>query len=222
MESTIKKMSVVGIGGAGCNTIDRLTGMGEIPYINTIAIDTDVMDLSHRKANTKILIGEKAMKGRGSGGKPEIAERAARKSEAAIKEAIKDSDIVFLTAGFGGGTGAGASSVVAQIAKEELGIITLVAYFMPFTFENKINKAWQAADKISKLADACLPIDNEKTLHIFSKDISANDAYSRIDDIILNLIKSISFSSSLDMADIEAIFKSQANYSKSHEPLSKM
>jgi len=196
MGSATTKMSLIGIGGAGCNTINRLSGIehGVIPYVNTVAIDTDEIELSRCKAKTKILIGEKIMNGTGSGGKPENGKRAAKENEAAIKEAVKDSDIVFLTAGFGGGTGSGASGVVAQIAKA-LGIKTIVAYIMPFTVEGeiKMNNARRAVDNISKIADAYYPIDNEKMLHNFPQNISANDAFYQIDDIIRNLIKSILF-----------------------------
>ena len=96
MASKITKISLIGIGGAGCNTINRLSDIkhGEIPYINTVAICTDKTMLSQCKAKTNILIGEKITEGRGSGGEPEIGERAAKESAAAIKEAIKGSDIV--------------------------------------------------------------------------------------------------------------------------------
>jgi len=189
--SEITQISVVGIGGAGCNAIYKLRDI-EKPYLNTIAIDTDEMSLSQCKVKTKILIGEKITEGRGSGGKPEIGERAAKESETAIKEAIKDSGIVLLIAGLGSGTGSGASYVAAQIAKE-LDILTIVVYTMPFEFEgqNKLSKAQKAADNISKIADAWLPIDNKMMFRILPKDISAKDAYNLIDDIIRNWIMCI-------------------------------
>jgi cell division protein FtsZ len=190
MGSAIIKTSVIGIGGAGSHSISYLNN--KLMNINMIAIDTDKTTLLLSKADTRLLIGEDITNGNGIGGKPEIGERAARNSEAIIREVIKDSDVVFIVAGLGGGTGSGAFNVVAQIAKE-LDILTIAIFTMPFSFEgrNKKKIAQQSIEKTYKIVDSYLPIENDKLFEIASKNSTYRDMFSQIDDIIVNLIKCI-------------------------------
>ena len=195
MEHEIKQSSVkitlLGIGGAGLNTVSRLHD--KLTDIHTVAICTDELSLSKSQAKTHLLIGKETTDGRGAGGDSQIGEKAARESENAIRDVIKNADIVFLVAGLAGGTGAGACYVAAQIAKE-LGITAIAFYIMPFEFEGhvKIFNARQAAEKINSVVDAYLSIENEKLLRIVSRDTLVTAAYDIIDRTVGNLINFIS------------------------------
>ncbi|MCL2441356.1 MAG: leucine-rich repeat protein [Treponema sp.] len=212
IEPDIIKISVIGVGGAGCNFLHRIDK--NTPYINTIAIDTDSHTLQDSKAKNIILIGKNFANGRGSGGKPENGEKAAKENEGEIKYSIKESNIIFITAGFGGGTGSGACSVVAQIAKE-LRILTIVIYIMPFYWEGEYKNriAKQAIDKINTIADVCLPIENEILMSRSLKNKPLSDVNGHIDEICERFINCFYEVTSMDvifpvkLMDLFNIFK---------------
>ena len=185
------KITLLGIGGAGLNTVSRLHD--KLTDIHTVAICTDELSLSKSQAKTHLLIGKQTANGRGAGGNPKTGEKAARENEAAIRDIIKDTDVVFLTAGLAGGTGAGACYVASQIAKN-MGIITIAFFIMPFGFEGPDKEliARQAAKKISGIIDAYLPIENEKLIMVCSKNTLMTTAYELIDRNIENFINTIS------------------------------
>lgn len=134
-ESNVVAIKVIGIGGGGGNAVNRMIESG-MQNVEFIAINTDAQVLDDNRASMKLHIGEKLTGGKGAGGKPEVGQRAAEESRGEIQAAIKDSDMVFITAGMGGGTGTGAAPVVAQIA-HDLGILTVGVVTKPFSFEGR-------------------------------------------------------------------------------------
>ncbi|MCL2043687.1 MAG: hypothetical protein FWG89_06055 [Treponema sp.] len=218
MKSNITKINVVGIGGAGCNIINGFAG--KIKNINTIAIDTDIISLNLCKAGEKILSGNSFLEGKGSGGKPEIGKSAVKDSEIEIKNAINDSGIVVIVAGFGGGTGSGAFSIVAKIAKE-LGILTIVIFTRPLRNEekHKFEIMLDAVNKLSENTDASLCIDNEKLINIFTNVVSLNIAYNYINDYVRSFIECISRMVNsnntiiIDLNDLQDIFENPSKLS---------
>ncbi len=206
------KIMVVGCGGAGCNTVTRLTEMG-IGGAKTIALNTDARHLVHSvKADKKILIGKELTKGLGAGGYPEIGKKAAEESKAEIKEAIKDADMVFITAGLGGGTGTGSAPVVARLAKEQ-GAIVIAVVTLPFKIEGaRIGKAEEGLARLRELCDTVIVIENQKLLEL-AGNRPLQEAFKIADELIASMIKGISETISLpslvnlDFADVRAVMK---------------
>ena len=200
------KITLLGIGGAGLNTVSRLHDT--LNNVNTVSICTDEQLLSKSQAKTRLLIGRETTNGRGSGGDPKIGEKAARESQAAIRGVIKNADLVFLVAGLAGG-GAGACYVAAQIAKE-LGIITIAFLYLPFDFEGfkKVSKARQAGEKINGVVDACLFIQNDKLFQVVSQKTLMKAAYDLIYGNVEYFINSISDMINADnKSSLECIFR---------------
>ncbi len=209
---TIVKIKVVGIGGGGGNAIDRMADC--VTGVDFISINTDQQALSRSKATVKLQIGEKITHGKGAGSKPEVGEKAAEESKDQIAELLKGTDMVFITAGMGGGTGTGAAPIVAEIAKE-MGILTVGIVTTPFLFEGK-RRMEQAESGISKLkqhVDSLIVIPNERLKHISEERITLQNAFFAADDVLLQGVQSITDLIvipglvNLDFADVTSVMK---------------
>ncbi len=175
---------VVGVGGAGVNAIDRMIESG-IRDVEFIAVNTDAQQLSGSEAPTRIHLGERLTKGLGSGARPEVGREAAEESEEAIREALRGSDLVFIAAGEGGGTGTGAAPVVARIARE-MGALTIGIVTTPFRFEGAQRRA-QADAGIAMLqanVDTLIAIPNDRLLQVLERGVSVVDAFQVADDVL--------------------------------------
>ena len=179
-------MKVIGLGGGGCNAIDRMLTMGYgTDDVEFIAANTDLQALQRCQANTKILMGPQLTNGLGSGGRPEVGEKAAWESEDVLRKALSGADIVFLTAGMGGGTGSGSISVAAEIAREQ-GAITIAVVSTPFSFEAG-KRITNARNRLSKLAEHCdtlITIPNDQLLKVSPSNITLREAFAYADDVL--------------------------------------
>ena len=207
--ATIK---VVGCGGSGNNTINRMTEVG-IVGVDTIAINTDAQDLLYTTANKKILIGREATRGMGAGSDPRLGEEAARENEADIKKSLSNCDMVFVTCGLGGGTGTGSAPVVGEIAKK-LGALTVGVVTMPFSMEGnrRYENALMGLEKMEQFTDTLIVIPNDKLLEL-APDLPLHTAFKVADEILTNAVKGIAELVTkaglvnLDFADIRAVMK---------------
>jgi cell division protein FtsZ len=200
------RIKVVGVGGGGCNAVNRMIDEG-LQGIEFIAINTDAQALLKSKAQQRVRIGDKATRGLGAGGDPKIGKAAAEESAEDLYEVLKGSDMVFVTAGMGGGTGTGAAPVVAQIAKE-IGVVT-----RPFSFEgsHRARSADEGALALKDHADTLIVIPNDRLLQIVTKNVGLNDAFRLADDVLRQGIQGISELITipglinLDFADVRTI-----------------
>ncbi len=205
------RIKVVGVGGGGNNAVNRMIDAG-LRGVDFIAVNTDKQALFLSKANTKIQIGDKLTKGLGAGANPEIGERSANESRDEIAMAIKDADMVFVTAGMGGGTGTGGAPVIAQIAKD-LGILTVGVVTKPFMFEGRkrMQQAEQGVDNLKAVVDTLVTIPNDRLLHIADKKTSMLEAFLTADDVLRQGVQGISDLIAvpglinLDFADVKTI-----------------
>ncbi|ECP9118076.1 cell division protein FtsZ, partial [Campylobacter jejuni] len=183
------KIKVIGCGGGGGNMINHMVKMG-LNDLDLIAANTDAQAISISLAKTKIQLGEKKTKGLGAGMLPEVGAESARESFEEIKASLSQSDIVFIASGFGGGTGTGATPVIAQAAKE-IGALTVSVVTMPFAFEGKQRKklAESGLLELKKESDSILVIQNEKLLSIIDKKAGIKDAFRLVDDILARAVK---------------------------------
>ena len=172
---TIVHIKVVGVGGGGGNAIDRMVEY--VSGVEFISINTDKQALMRSKATQKIQIGEKITGGKGAGSRPEIGEKAAEESRGQISDLLQGTDMVFITAGMGGGTGTGAAPVVAEIAKE-MGILTVGIVTTPFFFEGKkrMAQAEMGIEKLKSHVDSLIVIPNERLKHISGEKITLQNA----------------------------------------------
>ncbi|HIH14298.1 MAG TPA: cell division protein FtsZ, partial [Nanoarchaeota archaeon] len=179
------RIKVVGVGGAGNNTVSRMAEIG-ITGAELIAINTDAQDLIATVADKKILIGKELTGGLGAGATPKVGEDAARETEAEIKEVLKDSHMVFITCGLGGGTGTGAGPVVAELAKK-LGILTVAVVTLPFTMEGqkRFENAAGGLEKLEGLVDTLIVIPNDKLIEL-APDLPLHTAFKVADEILTN------------------------------------
>jgi cell division protein FtsZ len=205
------RIKVVGVGGGGCNAVNRMIDEG-LQGIEFITVNTDGQALMLSKADTRIRIGDKATRGLGAGGNPEVGKKAAEESAEELYEVLKGSDMVFVTSGMGGGTGTGAAPIVAQIAKE-VGALTIGVVTRPFTFEGQ-RRSKSAEDGINGLkqhADTLIVIPNDRLLQMVDKRSSLQDAFRLADDVLRQGIQGISELITvpglinLDFADVRAI-----------------
>ena len=180
------KIKVVGVGGAGCNVINTMVESQQISGVEFVAINTDAQALSVNKAFVKVPIGQELTNGLGAGANPEIGRKAAEESEEIIKSNLEGSDMVFVTAGMGGGTGTGASPMVARIARE-MGALTIGVVTKPFNFEGnqRLRNAEIGIEELRREVDALIIIPNQKLLEIADEEMSVIDAF-RVSDSILN------------------------------------
>jgi len=208
------QIKVIGVGGGGSNAVNRMIAAG-LRGIEFIAINTDKQALFLSKANTKIQIGDKITKGLGAGANPEIGERAANESKDEIGQALKGADMVFVTAGMGGGTGTGAAPVVAQIAKE-MGILTVGVVTKPFMFEGRkrMQHAERGIENLKSVVDTLVTIPNDRLLQIVEKKTSIIEAFRIADDVLRQGVQGISDVIAVpglvnvDFADIKTIMLS--------------
>ncbi|MEM2147695.1 MAG: cell division protein FtsZ [Candidatus Bathyarchaeia archaeon] len=205
------RMLVLGVGGAGNNTVTRLIEMG-IAGAECIAINTDALHLNVSKAHRKILIGEKLTKGLGVGGDPKLGKAAIEESQKRIEELLNGADIVFITAGLGGGTGTGAAPVIARIAKSK-GALTVGVVTTPFRIEKgRIEYAAFALTELRRHCDTVVVIDNNKLMQL-APNMPINEAFRIADQVLANMIKGIVETISapslinLDFADFKTIVK---------------
>ena len=185
-------IKVVGVGGGGTNAVNRMIKMG-IKGVDFIAANTDAQSLLGSKADVKLDLGRKTTRGLGAGANPEVGRQAALDSADLIKEALKGSDMVFITAGEGGGTGTGASPVIAEIA-HELGALTVGVVTRPFGFEGR-RRSVQAEEGVQALRDVLdtlIVIPNDRLLQISDNNVKVNEAYLKSDEILSNGVKGIS------------------------------
>jgi len=203
-------IKVVGCGGSGNNTINRISEVG-VHGSETIGINTDAQDLLYTSADKKILIGREVTRGLGAGSDPRVGEEAARENEQDIKAALQNSDMVFITCGLGGGTGTGSAPVVAEISKK-LGALTVGIVTMPFTMEG--NRRYENAviglEKLQQFVDTLIVVPNDKLLEL-APDLPLHTAFKVADEILTNAVKGIAELVTktglvnLDFADIRAV-----------------
>jgi cell division protein FtsZ len=208
---SIARIKVVGVGGGGVNAVNRMIEEG-IQGVEFVGINTDAQALMLSKAPTRVRIGEKLTRGLGSGGDPETGRKAAEESQEDLYNVLKGADMVFITAGLGGGTGTGAAPVVAQLSRE-VGALTIGVVTRPFGFEG--NRRMQSAEagmqKLKEHSDTLIVIPNDRLLQIMDKKASLNDAFKTADDVLRQGIQGISELITvpglinLDFADVKTI-----------------
>ena len=190
--SKVAKIKVIGVGGGGNNAVNRMIDAG-VKCVDFIAVNTDAQVLKDSKATSKMQIGEKLTRGLGAGANPEIGEKAAQESRDEIEAMIKGSDMVFITAGMGGGTGTGAAGVIAGIAKE-MGILTIAIVTKPFTFEGRprMLKAESGIQKLRENVDAIMTIPNDNILKVVDKNTTLENSFLMADDVLRQGVQGIS------------------------------
>ena len=208
------KIKIVGIGGGGGNAVNTMIQNG-LHGIDFIVINTDLQSLKYSLAKHKIQIGKDLTKGLGAGANPDIGRDAALEDRHELQEMLSDADMVFITAGMGGGTGTGAASIVAQIAKE-LGTLTVAVVTTPFDFEGKRRKrhAGIGIERLREHVDTLITIPNQRLLSVASEDISLIEAFRIADNVLVNAVRGISDIISLpgtinvDFADVKTVMSS--------------
>ena len=207
------KIKVVGVGGSGGNAISRMK-KAKIKGVELIAINADAQDLRKTKADLRVRIGKKLTQGLGTGMNSEIGRRAAEENRAEIQEVLKDSDMIFITCGLGGGCGTGGSPIVAEVA-QELGVLTVAVVTKPFSFEGQARRqiAEKGLRKLKERVDSFITISNDKLLEILDPKISLLNAFWICDDILRQAVQGISDLILLpglvnvDFADVKTILK---------------
>jgi cell division protein FtsZ len=208
---TFAKIKVVGVGGGGGSAVNRMVASG-IKGVGFVAINTDVQALHYNRATEKIHIGKTVTRGLGAGMNPDLGKSAAEESQNEIREVLKDCDMVFVTCGLGGGTGSGASPIVAQIAKD-LGALTVAVVTKPFMFEGgqRKNIADRAFSELADKVDTIITISNDKLLQVIDKRTSLLDAFKIADDVLRQGVQGIAEIITMpgiinaDFADVKAV-----------------
>ncbi len=211
--NNVVHIKVIGVGGGGGNAVDRMVNDG-VSCVEFITINTDHQALGRSKATQKIQIGEKITHGKGAGSMPAVGQKAAEESRDEIADALKDTDMVFITAGMGGGTGTGAAPVVAEVARE-LGILTIGIVTKPFQFEGKrrMIQAEQGIAALREQVDSLVVIPNERLKYVSEEAITLQNAFAAADDVLRQGVQSISDLIllpgivNLDFADVTAVMK---------------
>ncbi len=207
------RIKVIGVGGAGGNAINRMVSSG-VEGIEFVAVNTDAQALMNSRASTVVRIGDKLTKGLGAGGRPEIGERAAEESVEALADVMQGSDMIFIAAGMGGGTGTGASPTIARLAKEA-GALTVAVVTKPFGFEGgrRRRAAEEGIELLRETVDALITIPNERLLHMVDPKTTINEAFQIADDVLRQGIAGISDLITkpgvinLDFADVKTIMQ---------------
>ena len=213
----IAKIKVIGVGGGGCNAVNRMIKAG-VKGVEFIVANTDKQVLDASPAQTKLQIGEKLTNGLGAGANPEIGREAAEESKDEIRQALDGADMIFVTCGMGGGTGTGASPIIAEIA-QDIGALTVGIVTKPFKFEGKrrMEQAIIGVDELRKHVDTLIVIPNDKLRDIIDKSTSMLDAFSEVDNVLHRGVQSISDLIAvsglvnLDFADVRAIMEKRGN-----------
>ncbi len=211
--SGVAKIKVIGVGGAGNNAVNRLIESG-LTSAEYIVVNTDNQTLARSKARKRIQIGVQLTKGLGAGADPSVGKAAAEENKAEIQEALKDTDLLFITAGMGGGTGTGAAPVIAKIAKE-MKILTVAVVTLPFTFEAKrrMDNAMGGVEELKKSVDSIITIPNDKIRQVVPKGTSFQDALKVADEVLRQGIRGIAelivnpSLINLDFADVKTTLK---------------
>ncbi|MBC6415494.1 MAG: cell division protein FtsZ [Bdellovibrionales bacterium] len=214
-KKTQADIRIIGVGGGGNNALETMIKTG-IDGVQFIAVNTDHQTLETSCANQKIQIGSKLTKGLGAGANPEIGRRSAVESYEEIMNCLKGADMVFITAGMGGGTGTGGAPLIAEISNE-LGILTVGIVTKPFLFEGRkrMSQAKKGIEELSQYTDTLITIPNEKLLNLVSKDTSLLEAFKLTDEVLLQAVKSISDLVNvpglinLDFSDIKTVMKNK-------------
>lgn len=214
----IAKIKVIGVGGGGCNAVNRMIESG-VKGVEFIVANTDLQVLNASKASNKLQMGESITGGLGAGANPEVGREAALESKEEIKEALKGADMVFVTCGMGGGTGTGAAPIIAEIAKDEIGALTVGIVTKPFRFEGKkrTEHAVIGIDELKKHVDTLIVIPNDKLREIIDKSTPMLDAFKEVDNVLHRAVQSISDLIAvsglvnLDFADVKAVMANKGN-----------
>ena len=209
----VVNIKVIGVGGGGGNAVNRMVENG-VQGVEFVSINTDMQALNYSQATTKIQIGEKLTKGQGAGANPEIGRKAAEESKDQIAAALANTNMVFITAGMGGGIGTGAAPVVAQIARE-LGILTVGVVTRPFAFEGKkrLEQALSGIEELNKNVDSLVIIPNERLKYVSEQKITFKNAFEIADGVLRQAVKNISELITvpgfinLDFADVTSVMK---------------
>ena len=209
----VVNIKVIGVGGGGGNAVNRMVESG-VQGVEFISINTDMQALNFSQAGTKIQIGEKLTKGQGAGANPEIGRKAAEESKDQIAAALQNTNMVFITAGMGGGTGTGAAPVVAQIARE-MGILTVGVVTRPFAFEGKkrLEQALGGIEELNKNVDSLVIIPNERLKYVSEQKITFKNAFEIADGVLRQAVANISELITvpgfinLDFADVTSVMK---------------
>lgn len=210
--NAVAKIKVLGIGGGGNNAVSSMVTTGKIKGVEFVAINTDAQALLANPAESKLQIGENLTKGLGSGADPEIGRQAAEESREKIKEMLVDTDMVFITAGMGGGTGTGAASIVAELAKEA-GALTVAVVTKPFAFEGirRMTVAEEGIENLKEKVDTLIVIPNQKLLDVVDKKMTLQEAFRVADSVLGQGVQGISDLITVpglinvDFADVRAI-----------------
>ena len=213
----LAKIKVVGIGGGGCNAVNRMIDSG-LKGVDFIVANTDLQVLNESLAPTKLQLGSDLTDGLGAGANPEIGKEAALESKEEIEESLKGADMVFVTCGMGGGTGTGASPIVAEIA-QDLGALTVGIVTKPFSFEGKkrMEQAIAGLDELKKHVDTLIVIPNDRLRELIDKSTPMLEAFREVDNVLHRGVQSISDLIAitglvnLDFADVKAIMKDRGN-----------
>ncbi len=214
-EDRVVKIKVIGVGGAGNNVINRMIGSG-VTGVDFVVINTDKQDLNKSVCANKVQIGEKLTGGMGAGSKPEVGQKSAEESRAQIAKVLEGTDMVFITAGMGGGTGTGAAPIVADLAREA-GILTVGVVTKPFKFEgaNRMRQAEEGIAALSGKVDSLVIIPNDRLKYVTDQKITFANAFGIADDVLKQAVLSISelvgdngnVVINLDFADVSAVMK---------------
>jgi len=214
-QERVVKIKVIGVGGAGNNVINRMIDAG-VTGVDFVVINTDKQDLNKSNCPNKLQIGEKLTGGMGAGSKPEIGQQSAEESRAQIAKVLEDTDMVFITAGMGGGTGTGAAPIVADLAREA-GVLTVGIVTKPFKFEgaNRMRQAEAGIEALNGKVDSLVIIPNDRLKYVTDQKITFANAFGIADDVLKQAVTSIAelvgYSErviiNLDFADVSAIMK---------------
>jgi len=210
-------IKVVGVGGGGGNAVNRMIKAG-LSGVDFWLMNTDLQVLSYSSCKNKLQLGAKLTNGLGAGGEPQIGEKAAEEAQQEITEALEGADMVFVTAGMGGGTGTGAAPIVAKIAKE-LGILTIGVVTRPFSFEGKRrqNQADQGLEKLRESVDALIVIPNDKLLDVVDRRVSLQESFIVVDEVLLRGVQGISDIITIpglinvDFADVKSVMQASGS-----------
>ena len=213
----IAKIKVIGVGGGGCNAVNRMIESG-VKGVEFIVANTDLQVLNSSKAPVKLQIGSTITNGLGAGAKPEVGKEAALESKSEIEEALKGADMVFVTCGMGGGTGTGGAPVIAEIA-QSLGALTVGIVTKPFGFEGKrrMEQALKGVEELKRNVDTLIVIPNDRLRDIIDKSTPLPDAFKEVDNILHRRVQSISDLIAitglvnLDFADVKAVMENRGN-----------
>lgn len=210
-------IKVVGVGGGGGNAVNRMIQSG-LSGVDFWLMNTDLQVLTNGKTNNRVQLGVTSTEGLGAGGDPSIGEKAAEEAQQEITKALEGADMVFITAGMGGGTGTGAAPIVAKIAKQ-LGILTIAVVTKPFAMEGKKrqNQAVEGIEKLKESVDAVIVVPNDKLLQVVDRQVSMNQAFIIVDEVLLRGVQGISDIITVpgiinvDFADVKTIMQSSGS-----------